>query len=195
MWNKIIFSDESKFDISVGDCRKRIIRDKNEAFHSSCLKRTVKFAQGVMVWGCMSANGVGKLEFITGNVNAEKYQQILENSLLPSIETLHPDGNFIFQQDGASSHTAKSTIRWIDHHNMSLLKWPSSSPDLNVIETLWHNMKRHLRDHPQRTLPDLKKKIQQIWDAYTPAYCRSLLSSMPARVKAVIKRKGDVTSY
>jgi hypothetical protein len=67
-WAKIIFSDESKFDVCVGDFRKRVIRSKDEAFHADCIKRTVKFPKGVMIWGCMSAKGLGNFEFIDGTV-------------------------------------------------------------------------------------------------------------------------------
>lgn len=194
-WSKVIFSDESKFDVAVGDSRSRVIRFKHEAFHKDCLKRTVKFSKGVMVWGCMSGSGLGILEFIDGNVNAEKYQRILDNSLLPSIEMLHPEGDFIFQQDGASCHTAKSTRKWLLDHGITALDWPSSSPDLNIIETVWHKMKRVLRDNPQRTIFDLKQKIQEIWDKFLLTECQNLAQSMPKRIQAVITAKGDVTPY
>lgn len=167
-WNRIIFSDESKFDVYVGDSRKRIIRSKGEAFHKECLKRTVKFAKGIMIWGCMSSKGLGTLEFINGTVNAEKYQQTLNDSLLPNIEKLHPDGNFIFQQDGASSHTAKSTKNWFAYHDTSVLDWPLSSPDLNIIETVWNKMKKCLRNNPQRKIPELRQKLQEMWNDFTP---------------------------
>lgn len=139
-WNKIVFSDESKFEVAVGDSRSRVIRSKHEAFHPDCLKRTVKFPKSLMVWGCMSAKGLGTLEFIESTVNAPKYQEILTKSLLPSVQRLYPDGKFIFQQDGASCHTAKSTKKWFTDNNITVLDWPSSSPDLNIIETVWQKM-------------------------------------------------------
>jgi transposase len=67
-------------------------------------------------------------------------------------------------------------------HNINVLSWPSNSPDLNVIETLWHKMKSYLRNHPQRTIQDLKNQIEKIWAFYP-------------RIQAVIKAKGDVTEY
>lgn len=106
-WDSIIFSDESKFDVCVGDARKRVIRKSTEAYNKDCLKRTVKFPASVMVWGCMSSKGVGQLHFIDGIVNAEKYIKILEENLIPSVSKLADCGEYIFQQDGASSHTAK----------------------------------------------------------------------------------------
>lgn len=195
MWSNVIFSDESKFDVCVGDFRKRVIRTKFEAFHKDCLKRTVKFPQGVMIWGCMSSKGVGHYEFIDGTVNAEKYQQILSRSLISTAQECFGNDNFIFQQDGAPCHTAKVTKKWFGDHDIKVLSWPSSSPDLNVIETLWHQMKKSLRNDPKRTVPALKEKITQIWNSFTPEYCKTLVDSMPKRIRAVIAAKGDVTSY
>lgn len=152
--NSVIFTDESRFDVCLGDCRKRIIRNKSEAYKNDCLKRTVKFPKSVMVWGCMSAQGVGELSFIEGNVNSEKYQNILENYLLPSIKKLENKyGEYTFQQDGASCHTSKSTITWLRSHGLQPMYWPSSSPDLSPIETLWHEMKKNtwsqsIEEHP-----------------------------------------------
>lgn len=197
-WSTIIFSDESKFDVCVGDCRKRIIRTKDEAFYKDCLKRTVKFPKGLMVWGCVSAEGVGKLQYVDGIINAVKYQGILENNLLPTITELkskHPDMNFIFQQDGAACHTAKTTKKWFGENDILLLSWPSNSPDLNIIENVWHKIKAELRNDPQRTMPALKEKIAQIWSKISPDYCKKLISSMPDRIRAVIKAKGDVTPF
>ena len=56
-WSKVIFSDESKFDVCVGDLRRRVIRSKSEAFNKDCLKRTVKFPKGIMVWGACQLKG------------------------------------------------------------------------------------------------------------------------------------------
>lgn len=195
-WYKIIWSEESRFELAVGDARKRIIRKKCEGFHSDCLARKVKFPASVMVWGCMSASGVGSLYLIEGTVNAEKYIQLLDSHLLPSIPRLKDmDDQYIFQQDGASCHTAKKSLKWLSDKNIPVLDWPSSSPDLSPIETLWGVMKKKLRSGPPRTVGALKLKLQDIWDSFTPEYCRTLVATMPKRVEAVVKAKGDVTQF
>src|SRR5258705_7468020 len=137
IWSMVIFSDESTFQVSPGDTRRRIIRTKEEAFHPDCLERSVKHAASLMVWGCIGRAGTGQLHFIHGNVNAFKYQDILRMRLLPSIDTLRPLRDVIFQQDGATCHTAKTTKRWLAEHQIETLPWPSNSPDLSPIENVW----------------------------------------------------------
>ncbi len=73
------------------------------------MKSSVKFPQSVMIWGAMSSAGVGPLCFLKTNVTAPVYQEILEHFMLPSADQLFKDADFIFQQDLAPAHTAKST--------------------------------------------------------------------------------------
>lgn len=143
-----------------------------------------------MIWGCMSAQGVGELCFIDGTVNASRYQDILDHQLLPSIQRLQrSDGSFIFQQDGASCHTAKQNMKWLREHNIPVLTWPANSPDLSPIESLWGKMKKELRTNPAKNLDELKEKIQEVWDGITPEYCFNLVETLPSRITAVIKKK------
>lgn len=173
-----------------------MLRTKSEAFHTDCLVKKVKHPASIMVWGCMSAYGVGKLHFIDGIVNAQKYIDILQNQLLPSIETIKSDyDEVIFQQDGAPCHTAKKVKTWLSANEIPLLDWTSSSPDLSPIETLWHEMKKRLRMCPARTVAELRQRLQSIWDNFTAEDCEKLVSTMPKRIHAVLKNKGDVTQW
>ena len=143
----------------------------------------------------MSSKGVGLLHFIDGIVNAEKCIKILEENLIPPVPNLADCGEYVFQHDGASSHTAKSTTKWLQENGIEVLDWTSFSPDLNPIENLWALMKRKLRNNPQRTLSGLKAQIQEIWNSITPEECKNLISTMPKRMEAVLKSKGDVTKF
>ncbi len=54
--------------------------------------------------------------------------------MLPSAEQLFKDTDFIFQQDLAPAHTAKSTKSWLNDHGVGVLDWPANSPDLNYCQ-------------------------------------------------------------
>ncbi|GFU60915.1 transposable element Tc1 transposase [Trichonephila clavipes] len=66
-WEKVLFCDESKFCIFGIKGRKLVWRKQGTALEKENLVPTVKYGGGgVMVWGCMAANGVGRLTFIHG---------------------------------------------------------------------------------------------------------------------------------
>ena len=194
-WSKVLFSDESKFCMSFGNQGARVWRKTGEKEMPKCLKSSVKYPQSVMVWGAMSAAGVGPLCFIKGRVNAASYQEILEHFMLPSAEKLYGDEDFIFQHDLAPAHSAKTTGKWFTDHGITVLSWPANSPDLNPIENLWDIVKRKLRDARPNTLDELKAAIEASWASIRPQQCHRLIASMPRRIEAVISAKGFPTKY
>ncbi|KAK3557198.1 hypothetical protein QTP70_024674 [Hemibagrus guttatus] len=145
-WSKVLFLDESKFCISFGNQGPRVWRKGGEAHNPSFLKSSVKFPHSVMIWGAMSSAGVGPLCFLKTKVTAPVYQEILEHFMLPSADQLFEDADFIFQQDLAPAHTAKSTKSWLNDHGVGVLDWPANSPDLNPIENIWGIVKRKMRN-------------------------------------------------
>ncbi|GFW97804.1 transposable element Tcb1 transposase [Trichonephila clavipes] len=109
-WKKVIFSDESKFNIFGSDGRRTVWRKPNTVLDPKNSRPTVKHSGGsVMVWGCRASNGVGNLVFIDGIMMDHKlYIDILNNNLKESAKKLGLDGDFIFQQDNDSKHTARN---------------------------------------------------------------------------------------
>lgn len=179
-----------------GPTSSRVLRKKHEAFHKDCINKKTKFAASVMVWGCFSARGMGQLHFVEGTVNAMKYEKILEEYLLPSIPMLESTGGeFIFQQDGASCHTARRIKSWLADNDIQTIPWPANSPDMSPIETIWGLMKKKLRQTPAKTVDELKTRLKVIWDEITPDLCANLVDTMPKRVLSVIQHKGGVTEW
>lgn len=66
-----------------------------------------------MVWGCLTVDGLSAVEILRGRLNAAGYQSILTTHLQKLVECKFRDNNFIFQQDNAPAHTAKSvSLQW-----------------------------------------------------------------------------------
>ncbi|GFX24757.1 transposable element Tcb1 transposase [Trichonephila clavipes] len=85
-----------------------------------------------MVWGCMSSHGVGRLNIVSGTVKAMDYIEILQNKLLPTARDLLGNQSWIFQDDNAPCHRAKSL--WFKIGYEMSKKIPSNKREL--IEAL-----------------------------------------------------------
>lgn len=195
-WRKILWSDESKFNRISSDGPVKVWRKSNEAYQLACMRGTVKHGGGnVMVWGCMSYNGVGQLAFIDERMTAEVYSRILDNNLFQSADRLHLPSDFIFQQDNDPKHTARSTKAWMDEYGVLLLQWPAQSPDLNPIEHLWDQLERKAGNRRCKTDKELKDLLTDAWNRLESEKIRNLVDSMPRRLAAVITADGGPTKY
>ena len=198
-WSKVIWSDESKFQIFGSDGKQYYWKYPGEPLKDHHIKPTMKFGGGsIMIWGCFTSRGVGSYCRIEGKMNAELYQQILGKNLMDTIRA-HKFAvtNIIFQQDGDPKHTATSTKRWLRRNRVKVLDWPPQSPDLNPIEHLWNEVDRRLRHLPGQisSREDLWNKIQQIWQEIDIDTCTNLIHSMPERISDVIKARGGYTRW
>lgn len=63
-----------------------------------------------MVWACLTPDGIAALEVLNDRqrLNAVEYQRILSDNLASAMDEKYPDKDFVFQQDNAPAHTAKS---------------------------------------------------------------------------------------
>ncbi len=166
-WSKVLFSDENKLCISFENQVLRVWRKGGEAHSPSCLKSSVTFPQSVMIWGAISSAGFGPLCFLKTNVIAQIYQAILEHFILPSTDQHFKDADFIFQQDLAPAHTAKSTRSWLNDHVVGVLDWQANSPDLNPIENLWGIVKSKIRNKRPKKCKECRMKCQRNLGFYT----------------------------
>ena len=173
-------------------------RRPHEKYDIECLIPTVKSGrQGVMVWGCFSKNNLGPLVKLKGKITATVYMNVLENYLLPFINNLDDQENFIFQEDNAPIHTAKVVKSWEEENEVNSLPWPAQSADLNPIEHLWDELERHVQAH--KPLPknreNLWEILQEEWSNIEVNKYQNLVNSMPHRISAVINNKGYPTKY
>jgi hypothetical protein len=195
-WEKVLWSDESAFDIFNAAKRVFVRRRQNEKLRNDCVVPTVKFGGGkVMVWGCMSSHGVGILKRVDGNLNANGYREILRDCMIPSAGATYGSEEWMFQQDNAPCHKARTVIGWLEENEVDLLTWPAQSPDLNPIEHLWEILFQKISGKRPGSAVQLYEMLEAEWKSISVDVCADLVSSMPRRVEAVLKARGGYTRY
>ncbi|KAG2202840.1 hypothetical protein INT46_000499 [Mucor plumbeus] len=162
-WRKWVFSDRTRVNIGGSDSESFYWSDVPGTNRPHKVRSQVQGSvDGVMLWGCISGDGPGySTAIIDGTIDSNEYVEILKTLLMQAL-------------DGATSHKSNITKAWFSQNKFfvgKILDWPPQSPDLNPIEHIRGDLKRHLDAYPNR-----------------PA------TNMPRRIEAVIKSRGGATT-
>ena len=101
----------------------------------------------------------------------------------------------VLQQDGAPAHRSIEMNDFLDSKGIDVLNWAPQSPDLNIIENVWAQMKKELNKKQFDSVESLKQGVLEAWNNITPEYCKKLYESLENRFKSVKKAHGAHTKY
>lgn len=195
-WKRVLWTDESKFNVRASDGRIRVWRTDGTALQTRNMHGTVKHGGGsVMVWGGMFYAGVATMEFIEGTMFKEDYRDILERNIAKSTKKYRLSSNFIFMHDNDPKHKSKLVTDYLAQKHINVLDHPPQSPDLNPIEHLWDEIGREVQKKHVTNRKQLMEEIRVVWDTISPEKTQNLVESMPRRLAEVIKYKGGHTHY
>jgi transposase len=87
---------------------------------------------------------------------------------------------YIFMQDNAPAHRARTTITNLQLCEIRIMGWPLYSLDLNPIEHIWQWMKDWIaRFYLEKMgMEQLREALYSAWDAVPEDFIESLIMSM-----------------
>ena len=141
-----------------------------------------------------SSYGKTGITFGTPLVSAKVYQNdCLERVVKPLNQTLFNGMPWIFQQDSAPAHKAKTTQKWLAENVPDFIRasdWPSGSPDLNALDyELWNTLEEIACQKPHRNLESLKRSIVEAASKIPIEKVRTCIEQWPERMRQCIENE------
>jgi hypothetical protein len=95
-----------------------------------------------------------------GKMTTKVYTEVI----LPTIKNDLQTRGLTLCQDADSAHTSKETAAWAKRNHLDLLTLPGVSPDLSILETLAHPIKRKFHAHRCTTEKAALARFEQIFE-------------------------------
>jgi hypothetical protein len=125
-----------------------------------------------------------------GGIDWYRYQKhILLDKLLPFAKELGPEA--IVQEDKAPSHSHFAQEAVFSIHGVKRLLWCGNSPDLNMIEPVWPEMKRRTtRSGAPKAGPQATAVWRKEWASFEQERLQAFVERIPWHIQQVIKCEG-----
>jgi len=191
-FSNVLFSDETYIQLQPNNVGRFVRREKYLKSSIKLTKPHRPFLKKLLIWGCIHQSGPGNIEIIRGSMDSIRYREILEKNVIPFADTFSH-----FQHDNAPPHKAIKTQQLIERSELSLLTWPPYSPDANPIENIWAILKERVRSRSPTTLEALEEAIKDVWvhDKKIKDACKSVIDSMPKRMRGLCTSRGGFINY
>ena len=183
-------------DVFYSQERKKEAVDEARIYHGKS-----KFPKSVMNSAKLGKTSLYIIEQGV-RVDSDYYCNSLLSQLLPEMAALSPNEDFIFQQDGARSHTSKYTLRYLDDNlppDAQVLlpeDWPPHSPDLNPMDYgIWSSLATKVFRVKIRNVEHLCERLAEAWEEITQDEVNRTINCFRKRVKMCVKANGRRFEY
>lgn len=182
-WKTVIFTDEKKFAVDhsgvvhwipIGQRRPKIFIPQVRFF--------------VNVFGAVWNGGKSKLVFIPGKSNSTTYLEHLKLALgdfLPSLR------NFSLIHDRTTWSHSNMAHDWLLQNRIECLDtYPSVSPELNAVESVWGWMKKFVQSRHPRSQQQLEDSVRKAWQQIPITVIQGYIKHIKTTVHKIISADG-----
>ncbi|GFY34332.1 paramyosin [Trichonephila clavipes] len=199
---RILFSDEAHFWLN-GYVNKQNCRIWSVA-NPQVYVETPLHPEKLTVWCALWAGGIIGPYFFKNDeghnvtVNGDRYRAILTNFFIPELNN-HDVQELWFQQDGATSHTARATIDLLKDtfgdrliSRFGLVNWPPRSCDLTTLDYfLWGYVKSLVYADKPQTLDHLEDNIHRVIVDIRPQMLEKIIENWTSRLDNIRASRGS----
>lgn len=193
-WKKIVFTDESWICCNERTGRYQWCRSRPEVLE---LERKARWnVASVMVWGAVGFGFKSPLVIFPSKLARDGALRVfrldsasyVRRCLASVVPALQKDQR-ILQQDGARSHAAGHTQRYLAGKGVATLAdWPPYSPDLNAIERIWKELNARVGARCPMTTDELVTAAREEWDRMPQALIDKHCGHFPRQLRALCSK-------
>jgi hypothetical protein len=163
-----------------------------------------KYKRANQIWhvfGIIGWNYKSHLHFYEGTGKGGRLKQVDYIGFLEEIVAPDWNADCVLLEDNDKAHGTKSKPTSAVNQTKQRLgitceSNPSVSPDLNPIEGIWRTIKQRLKNRGIfYEKEDLRRAIEEEWDKISFTEINKLISTMPARVQALLAANGGSIPY
>ncbi|GFV60471.1 transposable element Tcb2 transposase [Trichonephila clavipes] len=193
-WGRVLFTDQSRFNLRSDSHRILIWRERGSRNHpSNIIERDRYGDRGLLVWGGIMLGCRTDLHiFDAGSVNGMRY---CNEILLPYVRLFRGAMGlqFLFMDDNAPCQRTLAANQLLESEDIERMDWQARSTDLNPIEHAWDFLGRRLAAGtlPPVTILELRLALQDEWTAMPQKLIDTLILSMGRHCETCLAVWGD----
>ncbi|CAF4646489.1 unnamed protein product [Rotaria sp. Silwood1] len=152
----------------------------------------------ILVWcGFTSTEFIGPY-LLRDTMNGERYLEMLESFVWPTISQWNNIDELIFMHDGAPAHYTRTVRNWLDNHFPSKwigrrgpTSWPPRSSDLTPCDFfLWDWAKEEIYKTNPRTFMELEERIRTVLSNVPQEFLKNSINNVEVRLHKCIDNEG-----
>ena len=174
------------------ECHRRFCWRKSSAAPQE--KSRAKHPCKVHVWAGIGCQCKTLIVIFDGKMFATGFIEVLKAGLIPYYNEVNKKTRLMQESD--PKHTSARVWLWFQDTGVNWWKTPAESPDFNLIENLWHELKEHNQRVIKPTTKDeLVAGTLQFWETVNIAKCKKYFHHLKKVVPKVIETNGGPTGY
>ena len=191
-------NEDFNYSIFIDECTVSMTKNGRFQWHRSGiagetrsgLKPKYKHEASIHVLGGIFRQH--KLMMISGKLNTAGFKELAREFIIPFFNDRYAEYHRL-HLDNASFHTKAAP--WFVENNLNHFKTPAQSPDLNVIELVWNDLKYYIGAYVKpNTMQELIQGIIRFWnEIVTINYCNKKIDHLNKVIKTILTLKGKAS--
>lgn len=188
---RLVFTDESWLSCNEATGKRQVAENRSQVLP---IERKSRWnLPCVMIWASIGYNYKGPLVFFPSKRTADEqrcYRLDGAGYVRRCLSVIVPDlvaRNLTLVHDGARSHAAGSTTSYLQRKGVDFIDdFPPYSPDLNMIEPIWHVLAQRIGLRCPMTVDELIRDAKIEWEALPQSVINEFIDHFPSALKKCI---------